>query len=140
MILVFLIRTFVLLKKLTAIFFLCIYVVSATEVHEFFKLPNLVAHFKEHQSEDKSTNIIDFLVKHYTSSDDGDNDKTKDMQLPFKSNHDGGNINNTGFNLFNNIQLAIKSVPIESKVYNTYSSDFISSAYLSSIWQPPKSC
>ncbi len=117
-----------------------IYVVSATELHELFKLPNLVAHFIEHQSEDKSTTVIDFLIMHYTSSDDGDGDNKKDMQLPFKSNHDGGNITNTGFNAFNNIQLAIKSAPIESKNYNTYSSDFISSAYLSSIWQPPKSC
>ena len=132
--------TFVSLKKLIAILFLSIYVVSATELHELFKLPNLVAHFKEHQSEDKTTTLIDFLVQHYTSSDDGDGDKTKDMQLPFKSNHDGGNITNTGFISFNNVQLAIKSAPIESEIYNTYSSDFISSAYLSSIWQPPKSC
>lgn len=129
-----------LLKKLIAIFFLSIYVVSATELHELFKLPNLVEHFIEHQSEDKTTTLINFLVMHYTSVDDGDGDKTKDMQLPFKSNHDGGNIANTGFNSFHNIELVIKSNPIESKNYKTYSSEFISSAYLSSIWQPPKSC
>lgn len=128
------------MKKLIAILFLTIYVVSATELHELFKLPNLVEHFIEHQSEDKTTTLINFLVMHYTTSDDGDGDKAKDMQLPFKSNHDGGNITNTGFNSFNTIQLAIKSTPIESKNYNIYSSEFISSAYLSSIWQPPKSC
>jgi len=128
------------LKKLIAILFLTIYVVSATELHELFKLPNLLEHFIEHQSEDKSTTLINFLVMHYTSADDGDGDKTKDMQLPFKSNHNGENIANTGFNSFHNIQLAIKSTPIESKNYNTYSTEFIGSAYLSSIWQPPKSC
>jgi len=115
-------------------------VISATEVHELFKLPNLVAHFLEHQLEDQSTTIVDFLVKHYTSNDDGDGDKAKDMQLPFKSNHNGESINNTGCNTFSNIQLAIKSAPIQSEDYNTHSTDFISSAYLSSIWQPPKSC
>lgn len=128
------------MKKLIIILFLSIYTLSATELHELFKLPNLVEHFKEHQSEDKTTTLINFLVNHYTATDDGDNDSSKDMQLPFKSNHDGGNISNTGFNCFTNIQLAIKSIPIESKNYNTYSSEFISSAYLSSIWQPPKSC
>lgn len=128
------------LKKLIAILFLSIYAVSATELHELFKLPNLVEHFVEHQKEDKSTTLIDFLVAHYTVADDGDNDNSKDSQLPFKSDHNGANITNTGFNSFNNIQLAIKSAPIESKIYNTFSSDFISSAYLSSIWQPPKSC
>ena len=128
------------MKKLIAILFLTIYVVSATELHELFKLPNLVEHFFEHQSEDKSTTLVNFLVMHYSSADDGDGDKSKDMQLPFKSNHDGGNVSNTGFNSFNTIQLVIKSTPIESKNYNIYSSEFISSAYLSSIWQPPKSC
>lgn len=136
----FFFSTFVFVKKLIAILFLSIYVVSATELHELFKLPNLVEHFIEHQSEDKSTTLINFLVMHYTSADDGDEDNSKDMQLPFKSNHEGGNISNTGSNSFNNIQLAIKSIPIESKTYNTYSSEFISSSYLSSIWQPPKSC
>lgn len=128
------------MKKLITILFLSIYVVSATELHELFKLPNLVEHFKEHQSEDKTTTLIDFLAKHYTATDDGDNDTSKDMQLPFKSNHDGCNITYIGFNSFHNIQLAIKSTPIESKNYNNYSTEFISSAYLSSIWQPPKSC
>jgi hypothetical protein len=133
-------RNFVLLKKLIAILFLSIYAVSATELHELFKLPNLIEHFTEHQSEDNTTSLIDFLLAHYTSLDDGDGDKTKDMELPFKSNHNGFNISNTGLHSFNNIQLAIKTTPIESKIYNTYSTDFISSAYLSSIWQPPKSC
>jgi hypothetical protein len=77
---------------------------------------------------------------HYTSSDDGDGDKSKDMQLPFKSHHDCENLSNTGFISFNTFQLGIKTAPIETKNYNTYSSEFISSAYLSSIWQPPKSC
>ena len=128
------------MKKLTAILFLSIYLVSVTELHELFKLPQLVEHFMEHKSEDSKTSLLNFLVMHYTSADDGDGDKSKDMQLPFKSHHDCANLANAGFITFNNFSLAIKSTPISSKTYKTQAIDFISSSYLSSIWQPPKSC
>jgi hypothetical protein len=127
-------------KKLLPIFLLSIYLVSVTELHELFKLPQLVEHFIEHKSEDSNTGLVDFLVMHYANDDDGDSDKSKDIQLPFKSHHDCGNLANTGFITFNSFSLAIKSTPIKSKIYKTHTIDFISSAYLSSIWQPPKSC
>ena len=114
--------------------------VSVTELHELFKLPQLVKHFIEHKSENSKTGLVDFLVMHYATADDGDGDKSEDMKLPFKSHHDCENLANTGFISFHSFSLAIKSTPIESKVYNTYSNNFISSSYLSSIWQPPKSC
>ena len=128
------------LKKLITILFLSIYVVSATELHEFFKLPQLVEHFMEHKSENHKTTLIEFLTMHYTSSEDGNSHNTDDTELPFKSHHDCGNVSHIAFVSFGAIQLNVKSIPIEVKSYNTYSSEFISSAYLSSIWQPPKSC
>lgn len=124
------------MKKLIPILFLSIYVVSVTELHELFKLPQLVEHFIEHKSEDKKTTFLDFLVLHYSDSNHSD----EDTQLPFKSHHDCGNIVNAGFVTFHSFCLVVKSTPMESKIHNTYSTDFISSAYLSSIWQPPKSC
>lgn len=128
------------MRKKIAILFLSIYLVSITEAHEFLKIPQLIEHFIEHKSEDKSTTFIDFIVMHYSTSDDGDNDNSKDDQLPFKSHHDCQNYSTTGDITFNNIHITVKSLPIEEKIYNTYSSEFISSSYLSSIWQPPKSC
>ncbi len=77
---------------------------------------------------------------HYASSDDGDDDTSKDMQLPFKSHHDCENLANTGFIAVNNYSLKDRSTLVETNTYNKYSIDFISSSYLSSIWQPPKSC
>ena len=124
------------MRKLIPILFLSIYLVSVTELHELFKLPQLVEHFMEHKSEDKKTTFLDFIVMHYTDTDHGDEHE----KLPFKTHHDNGNIVNIGFVAFSSFCLDIKSNPIESKIYNTYSIDFISSSYLSSIWQPPKSC
>ncbi len=120
--------------------FLSIYVVSATELHEFFKLPQLVEHFIEHKSKNSKTTLINFLTMHYSSPDSGIAHNTDDTELPFKSHHHCGNINNIAFLTFNSFQLDVKTNPIEAKSYNTYSSEFASSAYLSSIWQPPKSC
>lgn len=128
------------MKKITAILFLVIYIVSVTEAHEFFKLPQLVEHFIEHKAEDNTTTFISFLTMHYASSDDGDDDTSKDMQLPFKSHHDCENLANTGFIAVNNYSLKDRSTLVETNTYNKYSIDFISSSYLSSIWQPPKSC
>jgi hypothetical protein len=128
------------LKKFVAILFLTIYVVSATELHEFFKLPQLVEHFIEHKSKNSKTTLIDFLTMHYTSSKDGNSHDTDDTQLPYKSHQQCENLSHTGFISFHNFELSIKTIPIEAKSYNTYSSEFISSSYLSSIWQPPKSC
>jgi len=123
-------------KKILPILFLSIYLVSVTELHELFKLPQLVEHFIEHKAEDKQTTFLDFLVLHYSNSDDGG----EHSKLPFKAHHDNGNIINSGFVAFNSFCLVIKSTPIESKIYKTHSIDFISSSFLSSIWQPPKAC
>lgn len=128
------------MKKLIPIFFLSVYLVSTTELHEFFKLPQLVEHFIEHQAENKTITLIDFIVMHYSNADDGDDDKSKDMQLPFKSHNKCESTSNIAFNSFHNIEISIKSEPIEANSYNIDTIDFISSAYLSSIWQPPKSC
>lgn len=123
-------------RKLFPIFLLSIYLVSVTELHEFFKLPQLLEHFIEHKTEDRKTTFLDFLVLHYATSDNAG----EHSELPFKADHDSGNIVNSGFVNFNNFCLVVKSTPIESKIYKTHAIDFISSAYLSSIWQPPKSC
>ncbi len=120
--------------------FLSIYVVSATELHEFFKLPQLIEHFMEHKSENSKTTLIDFLTMHYSDADNGITHNTDDTDLPFKSHHNCGNVSHIAFVSFEAFQLDVKTTPIEAKSYNTYSSEFISSAYLSSIWQPPKSC
>lgn len=51
---------------------------------QFYKLPVLLQHFKEHQ-EIKKISFIDFLEMHYWGEDAKDNDADRDMQLPFKN-------------------------------------------------------
>lgn len=51
---------------------------------ELLKLPKLLSHFTEHQTQDKRIDIFDFISMHYLGNDLNDNDQDKDMQLPFK--------------------------------------------------------
>jgi hypothetical protein len=62
-----------------------VYLNSATELHELFKLPFLITHLRHHQQEDKSLTLVDFLRIHYLGNHPMDNDDTEDSQLPFKS-------------------------------------------------------
>lgn len=59
---------------------------GSTELHQFFKLPFLLNHFREHQKETPLISIIEFLRIHYNSGQHSDdNDDNSDKQLPFKS-------------------------------------------------------
>ncbi len=71
------------------IFLSCIFLNSATELHQLFKLPSLLAHYLHHRQEDKSITFFDFLRIHYSENHPLDNDEEEDNQLPFKSD---GNI------------------------------------------------
>jgi hypothetical protein len=104
------------------------------------KLPVLVEHFIEHKEKDKNLSLLEFLSNHYAQDDDHDGDEDKEMKLPFKS-HDGCiNTNIIAF-IPNNFEgLSTKPTYTESKTYSIYNEEFLQSAFLSSIWQPPRSC
>jgi hypothetical protein len=128
------------LKKLIPILFLSIYLVSATELHELLKLPQLIEHFIEHNTDNKQTTFFDFLFTHYSSSNDGDNDIEKDVKLPFKTNDKCIGSAPIAF-VSNHFDYSIiKPVYSDKKSYSKYTELFIKSSFLSTIWQPPKSC
>ena len=100
----------------------------------------LVHHYIEHKKQNQKISFTDFLNMHYVMADDGDGDTAEDMQLPFKSDNTCGNVCSIGCVSQSNYQLTIKVTPTESNIFNNHSVEFLSSAFLSSIWQPPKSC
>lgn len=133
------IHTFEVVKRLIAITFLSLYILTATECSQLLKIPKLVSHFTEHQDLDRNLSFFEFLYMHYTDHDINDNDQDKDMQLPFKTHGD------CAFSL-----LKFSDCPPYHCTFNTFriieniaipstDSDF-ESTYLSNIWQPPKSC
>ncbi len=76
------------MRKFTAIFFLSVYLLAATETHQFLKLPILYQHFTEHQSEDENMSFLAYLKLHYLDPFILDKDVEKDLDLPFKSADD----------------------------------------------------
>lgn len=128
------------MKKTIAIFFLSIYLISLTELNQLVKLPLLVEHYLEHKEKDNDLSLMEFLNIHYSESNVKDADYDKDMKLPFKT-HEGCNNSITIAFVPNNFEeLLAKPSHIQNKTFSIYHEEFLKSAYLSTIWQPPKSC
>jgi hypothetical protein len=126
------------LKKGVTIFFLLIYLLSVTEAHQLLKIPVVFEHFAEHKKDDKSISFFGFLQMHYMQGSKKDKDYERDMQLPFKTSANCiAAIANDYIPLFTTC-LLIKSAGIFKKKIFANGDQFILSAYLSSIWQPPK--
>ncbi len=130
------------MKKYVSIFLLTIFLFSATEVHQFLKLPSLVEHFSEHKLQNTDISFFDFLYLHYMIANVYDADYDKDMKLPFKTcDHIGFTspilLHAKQLFISNYVQLLIPT-ELASKIFEQ--PNFISSTYLSSIWQPPKFC
>lgn len=126
-------------KRLIAILFLGTVLFSATPMHQLLKLPVLVQHFFEHRQTDQSLNFLAYLNEHYFSGEDQDKDYKRDQQLPFKS-HD-----HSVATVMNALPAADEKLgvdPIEDSYLSHILIDetLVSLQYLSSIWQPPKSC
>lgn len=128
------------MKKAIPIFFLAIYLLSTTQLIELLKLPILFEHYREHSQINKNLSIIAFLDIHYAQPTIIDDDYDKDMQLPFKSLDCFSNVLTF---YFNQVQLLGLSPKVQytssTSSFNSYQF-FYSSAFLSSIWQPPKFC
>ena len=67
-----------------AIFFLSIYMLSFSELHQFLRMPVLIQHFVEHRHQDPSISLLSFLSQHYIHQDVKDADYQRDKQLPFR--------------------------------------------------------
>ncbi len=128
------------LKKVITIFFLSVYLFSTTEMIELLKLPIVFEHFSEHQKDNQSISILQFLAIHYLHGSPKDQDYERDMQLPFKT---------TGENCFYIVSTYISPVepiclpnPIKmvKKQTKVFPHQYFNSSYLANIWQPPKFC
>lgn len=71
------------MRKVIIYIFIFLIVSNIGFFQQFYKLPILIEHYKEHQ-EKQNVSFIDFLEMHYWGEDLNDNDTDRDMQLPFK--------------------------------------------------------
>lgn len=128
------------LKKFTAIALFSVYLLSTTELHQLVKLPVLIEHFIEHRQENKNITLWGFLYMHYAQSDDKDGDYDKDMKLPFKAHDCAAGLPIAGFTPQVFVTTILKPTRGIRTHFPVYQEAWKPSAYLSTIWQPPKFC
>lgn len=125
------------MRRIIPIILLLLISISATDFIQFMKLPALTSHYLEHKTKSGDLSFVDFLMMHYASHDDNDQDQTKDMQLPFKDMHQS-----LQSMQFWSIQQA--NNPFDLIIQSQRSSFMIAdedteySYFTPSIWQPPK--
>lgn len=124
------------MKKISALFFLVIYLVSATELIQVLKLPLLFSHYAEHLDKEKDHSFLGFLKDHYVDDDGIISDNDTDRKLPFKEAGCSGQPNLDFIPLSHAI--AFNACPystVSSPVFKEY---LLYSLFVPGIWQPPK--
>lgn len=129
------------MKKIIAIFFLSIYFLSTTQLSQFLKVPLLVKHYVEHKEDTPNMSLVDFLVMHYQQPNSHSHSKESHQshKLPFV------NFSNVLVLMCISPQaiqfdLQKKFLISQKKCKITFYNQFAESAYLSAIWQPPRTC
>ncbi|TKK71635.1 hypothetical protein FC093_01015 [Ilyomonas limi] len=127
------------MRRVIAIFLLCLQLFTGTELCQLFKAPVLLEHYREHKGGDESLTFLSYLREHYFNSDERNPDYARDMQLPFKScagvllaSH-SISIPIPGFT----IVPPAPAFEIE-KQYQSFKGDWQPSQIINTIFQPPR--
>lgn len=116
--------------------FTFLYLTTATQLSQFYKLPVFITHFIEHdKGGDFFNEMKNFLVHHY-GGHEVDEDWATDQKLPFM-NVEIANIDLAEIPNFTFTPPFIHKNKIET-IFVFYDESNLYSHYLNSIWQPPK--
>jgi len=119
------------------LFLLFIFLYANIAFGQLVRLPTLVHHYWEHVEWDNNPSIVDFLKQHYAKEINHSDDKHNDHEnLPFKAMEvQSTHVITIVPSLSHSLSLHPEAVAIKQAIYKKL---YISNAYLSSIWQPPR--
>lgn len=125
------------MRKATAIFMMLVFFNSFTELHQLYKMPVLIEHYKEHRSANPSLSFFQFLKLHYEKIEI-DDDYQRDQQLPFRD------VCATTFTLVTEAPPAMVSIEKKASIvkrifYNEDIKNYFHQ-FLQDIFQPPRYC
>jgi hypothetical protein len=120
-------------KKSVAMVLLCLHLMSGTELHELWRLPILVSHYFEHNSNGLSTSFGQFIALHYLETEAHDE---RDMELPFKQ-HDSC-LTSVVMAILPTFQIAQPASIAVSHSYQFLELNLPLNFYRADIWQPPR--
>jgi len=130
---------FDLVKKLTAILFLLIFLFAITEMRELLNLPVLIHHYLEHHDDDAGISFVQFLHKHYSEEHEHASHDKEHEKLPFKSHDIGFSQTTLAYQPFTGFEFKTGK-PVSNKINSIYRPAFHPTSILSRIWQPPRYC
>ena len=131
------------MRRVLAILFLSVYLISTTELGQLLKFPMLVEHYFEHKEKNPQMTVVEFLALHYEGNHlenhPHDDDYEHDQQLPFIVHTDVLSISfvlTPPFSFEIETKIPVSEEPKALPLDDTFSDK----NYLSAIWQPPKYC
>lgn len=125
------------MKKSVAIFLLTVYLFSATDLKELLKIEVVIEHLQEHQKNDRSVTLFQFLVMHYITDDGNSKDNATDEKLPFKSHEVYSVV--SFVSVPNQIaSLAFNAFPIIKDDFFVEDDSLIFTNYHALVWHPPQ--
>jgi len=124
-------------KRRIAVLLTFVYLFTATELNQLWKLPIFISHFIEHRQESPDITLFDFVALHYFSGDVRDADFARDEQLPFRDNSE------CMIGAVSSLVPSAASVHYKSGIlyqisFTPKTQEGKPSRSLSSIWQPPR--
>ncbi|RFS19667.1 hypothetical protein DVR12_21420 [Chitinophaga silvatica] len=131
------------MKKLLAITFLTIYMISTTELSQLLKFPVLVEHYFEHKEINPEMSITDFLALHYEGNHLENHphnyDYEQDKKLPFMTHN---HVLACSFVVSQPVHFEMKTKFVAHQKEKIIAADdfLLNNDFHSSIWQPPKFC
>lgn len=125
------------MKRNIAIALTFVYLFTATELNQLWKLPIFISHFIEHRQESPDITLIDFVTLHYFSGDERDADYARDEQLPFRDDSE------CMIGSISSIVPSAASISYQSEIlylisFTPKTQDGKPSSSQASIWQPPR--
>ena len=73
------------MKKVLTLSFVALFIANVFELHQLAKLPALVHHYFEHNSENEQQSFADFFAEHYFDQQSHTTQNHKHDDFPFKS-------------------------------------------------------
>lgn len=125
------------MRRITAIFFFTIVLVSQTPLQQLLKLPVLFQHYMEHK-DPANLSFLDYIEEHYFNGNPRDEDYPRDQQLPFRT----AGVILIGTTVDLPVQASVEPAPVVyvDRSYSLELSTSFTSRHASEIWQPPRTC
>jgi hypothetical protein len=123
------------MNKVIAIFLITIFLCANTSIGQFLKIPNLIEHYKEYQTEVNidSNSFTQFIKVHYSKNTD--NNKKEHQNLPFKTFDNSTHVLFTFSSVSFRLEVIKSLISVKKKFF--YKNSFKSNLF-TSIWLPPK--